>query len=383
MYVLTIGRAYPDEKTGMIGIFEFEQAVALSNIASYRTVYSFCDTRSIIHLPRYGYVKMKKNEVAVYGYHLPIRGIPHIIFSKIKKNYYEKLLKRIIKEEGVPDVIHIHFPLLTLTEEIWDMFKKLNRPIIVTEHWSKVQTKELTPRQHKLLIRVVNEADQFICVGDLLKKGVVELTNTSKDIKVIPNMFSSMFFYEEADYENDNYEIITIGRLVDSKRFDLVIDAFTKAFKNNSNVHLKIAGDGRLFNKYNKQIKLLGMEDQITMVGFLSREETSKLIRKSDLFVSASVLETFGVPFIEAMACGKPVIGIKNGPLDKYINKENGVLFEQDNLDDLTRVLKDVYENRKSYDGKMISKNAINLFSEEKIINQLNEVFVDCLKECD
>lgn len=378
MYILTIGRTYPDKKTGMMGIFEFEQAVALSNI-EHKAVYSFCDTRSIIHLRKYGYVNMKKSDVTVYGYHLPIRGIPHIIFSKIKKRYYERLLKKIIKNEGVPDIIHIHFPLLTLTEEIWDLFKDLNRPIIVTEHWSRVQTKELTSQQHKLLKVVVNEADQFICVGDLLKKGVVELTDTTKDIQVIPNMFSPIFFYENQDVKNDDYQFITIGRLVESKRFDLLIDAFTMAFKNKTDVSLLIAGDGLLFNKYKKQIKNLGMQDRIVMAGFLSRKETANLIRKSDTFVSASVLETFGVPFIEAMACGKPVVGIKNGPLDKFINVKNGILFEQDDVEDLARALIDVYQNRESYDGEIISKNAINLFSEEKVIKQLNEIFVNNL----
>lgn len=379
MYALTIGRAYPDEETGMMGIFEFEQAVALSNI-KYKSIYSFCDTRSIIRLRRYGYINMKKSDVTVYGYHLPIGGTPHIIFSKIKKMYYERLLKKIIKNAGIPDVIYIHFPLLTLTDDIWDLFKSLKRPIVVTEHWSKVQAKELTPLQHKLLRKIVNEADKFICVGDLLKKSVIELTNTPKDIQVIPNMVSSMFFYEKQDIKNNNFEFIAIGRLVDSKKFDLVIDAFTKAFRSNANVYLTIVGDGPLFSKYKKQIEHLGMQDRISMVGFLSREETANLLRKSDAFVSGSVLETFGVPFIEAMACGKPVIGIKNGPIDKYINMVNGVLFEKNNFDDLVRALINVYENREMYDGKLISETAMKLFSEETVINELNEIFINCIE---
>src|SRR5699024_4138274 len=116
--------------------------------------------------------------------------------------------------------------------------------------------------------------------------------------------------------------------------------------------------------------------EKIKMKGFLSRKETSDLIRECDAFVSASILETFGVPFIEAMACGKPVIGAKNGPIDRYIINNHGVLFERDNLKDLTNSLRKVYANRYTYNGKVISQTAINMFSEKAVAQQLNDVYL-------
>jgi L-malate glycosyltransferase len=380
MYVLVIGRAFPDQITGMMGIFEFEQAAALSNMGC-KTVYAFCDTRSIKGLRKYSYLNTKKNNVNVYGYHLPIGGVPQVIFSMVKKWYFMKILNNILKHDGIPDIIHVHFPLINLTDDIWDLLKSLNRPIVVTEHWTKVQGKDIETFRLDLLKRIVNEAKDFICVGDPLKNSVIELTNTDKDIKVIPNMISPMFYYEEPDKKKkkSHFEFIAVGRLVEVKRFDYVINAFTKVFADNKDVYLTIVGGGHLFKKLKKQIQDLGMSENITILGFLSREDTARRIRNSDAYVSGSVLETFGVPFIEAMACGKPVIGIKNGPIDKYISDANGFLFQQDNLDDMVKAMKQVYKKRESYDGRIIANTANKLFSEEAVAKQLKKTFENFL----
>ncbi|TPE68978.1 glycosyltransferase family 4 protein [Halalkalibacterium halodurans] len=378
MYALVVGRSFPEQRTGMMGIFEFEQAQALNN-NGFNTIYLFCDTRSVKRLRHVGYSRTKSNEVPVYGYHLPIGGAPRRIFDKIKKWHYKKALTSIINDFGVPDIIHVHFPLLTLNQEIWSELKKLKRPIVVTEHWTKVQIKDIAPHYLKLLKRIVSEADSFICVGDLLRNSVMELTNTNREIKVIPNMVAPQFYYEEQHLKKDFFEFVAIGRLVEVKRFDLVIDAFTKAFANNPKVRLTIVGGGPFYDQLKKQIDDSGMNDKISMLGFLSREETADVLRKSDAFVSGSVLETFGVPFIEAMACGKPVIGIENGPIDRYINETNGLLFQSGKINNLAESMIKLYENRELYDGKKISEDAKQLFSEEAVAKQLNKIFYDCI----
>lgn len=377
MYVLTIGRTYPEERTGMMGVFELEQAQALSNNGC-KMVYAFCDTRSIKRLRKYGYYKEKSSNVEVYGYHLPIGGFPQKVFSKIKKQYYKKIINKIIEEQGIPDIIHVHFPLLNLTEQIWDLLKSFNRPIIVTEHWSRVQTKDLELFRVNLLKKIVEEAAEFICVGEHLRNSVVELTNTNKQIKIIPNMVSNLFYYEEQKKQNkssDRFEFITVGRLVDIKRFGLAIEAFSKAFSNSPNVYLTIVGGGPLHNDLKEKIRDLGMESQIIMTGFLSRSETAKKLRQSNVFVSASALETFGVPFIEAMASGKPVIGARGGSIDIYIDESNGVLFEIDSVENLSRIMKLMYRNKEFYNGKQIAERANQLFSENAIAEKLINIF--------
>lgn len=380
MKILMIGRAYPDEKTGMMGIFEFEQAKALSENGC-EAVYAFCDTRSIKKLRKYGHFEKQTSNVNVYGHHLPIGGLPQKAFSKIKLHYFKKTINEIKEKHGEPDIIHIHFPLLNLTAEIWEELKSLQRPIVVTEHWSKVQTKNLEPFRLKLLQRIVDESDEFICVGELLKKSILELTNTDREIKVIPNMVSSLFRYAESKGNLNTYEFLAVGRLVELKRFELVIDAFEKTFKKNKNVKLTIVGGGPLYDNLQRRISDLEMQDQITLTGYLSRTETAKRMQQTNAYVSASVLETFGVPFVEALVSGKPVIGVEDNPIAPYIDDSNGILVKPDDVQSIANALTVMYDNREKFNGKKIADLAQQHFGEKALVEQLKAIYADCMRE--
>lgn len=378
MYALVIGRSFPDMKTGMMGIFEFEQAVAL-NKYGFRSVYAFCDNRSIKSLRILNYVHFDKN-IPIYGYHLPIGGLPRKVFDSIKASLFSRLLKKILMDQGKPSIVHVHFPLINLNTEIWNMLKSLKIPIVVTEHWSKVQLKTIEPYRVQLLKKIVNESDSFNCVGEELKKSVIDLTNTSKEIQITPNMVEPIFNYTKEKETKNRFDFISIGRLVETKRFGLLIEAFSEAFYNQKDVFLNIVGDGPIYNELRTKIKNLNMSDRIIMHGFQSRENTAEILKKCDAFVSASVIETFGVPFIEAMACGKPVIGIEDSPISGFINQTNGVLFKKDDLNDLISSLKKIYFMRKEFDNKNISLQVQSTFSEESVVKQLINIYNHHLK---
>jgi len=372
MYILTLGRSFPKKKTGMRGIFEFEQARALKN-AGHKSIYAFCDTRSIMVMREYGEVRFSVEGLNVYGFHSPNIGLPRTIFSAMRKKIVRRILEQVIEREGIPDVVHVHFPLITLTDDIWDMLKGLNRPIVVTEHWTRVQTKQIEGFRQQLLKKIVEESNRTICVGDPLKESVLELTNTNRTIEVIPNMVSPLFYYDDNSIgsNSNQFEFISIGRLVEVKGFDIVINAFTKAFKDNKNVKLNIVGGGPLYEKLKMQINKLEMNNQISMLGYLNREDTAKQLRKSNAFVSGSKLETFGVPFIEAMSCGIPVIGMSGSPLDKYINDMNGIQFND--LNSLSEAFKEMYQ--KKYNKEEIAQYAEDIFSEKAVVKKILEVY--------
>ena len=62
-----------------------------------------------------------------------------------------------------------------------------------------------------------------------------------------------------------------------------------------------------------------------------------------DVFVLPSRYETFGVVYIEAMACGKPVIAAASGGPDDFVTDENGILILNNNVESLQCALERVY----------------------------------------
>ncbi|WP_071460922.1 glycosyltransferase [Bacillus massilinigeriensis] len=378
MNLLVIGRGYPEVETGLIGIFEYEQAEAVSKFYSdsVKIVYAFCDNRSIFRLRRFNSISREDKSIFTYGKYFPIGGFPTSVFNKIKSKLSITVLKKAIKKYGKPDIIHIHFPIITLTEEIWEYLISLKSKIVITEHYTRVQTKELTIQQINLLKKISIQADKFLCVNDILPKVIKELTGVNREFIVVPNVVSSVFT-NISEPNKDIYRFIALGRLVKVKKFDLIIEAFSKRFKDNPNIELIIIGDGEEYEPLKKKVSSLKMENKINLTGFLDREKTAKLLGKSNAYISASTVETFGVPVIEAMSCGKPVIIADTSPIKQYINNARGLLFKVNNVDDLADKMEAMYKQRFNYNHRDISDYAELNFSDEAVAKQLYSIYCD------
>jgi len=101
-------------------------------------------------------------------------------------------------------------------------------------------------------------------------------------------------------------EIIAIGRLVALKRFEDLIDAFSVIADEVSGLQLKIVGDGPERTRLEKRAAVSGFADRIHFLGQL--DEPGRELARSDVFVSTSAVEGFGMAIVEALASGVPVI---------------------------------------------------------------------------
>src|SRR5439155_25306041 len=86
-----------------------------------------------------------------------------------------------------------------------------------------------------------------------------------------------------------------------------------------------------------------GVEDGVLMPGFVSREILLALYHESLCVVLASHGEGFGLPLVEAMACGAPVLAANRQSLPEVVG-DAGVLFEPHDVDELARALTRVHE---------------------------------------
>ena len=83
-------------------------------------------------------------------------------------------------------------------------------------------------------------------------------------------------------------------------------------------------------------MKELGLEDSVIFVGEVAEEEIPHYYTVCNIFIMPSEIEGFGIVFLEANACGKPVIGGKVGGIcDAIINEETGLLVDPLNIDQI------------------------------------------------
>lgn len=147
-------------------------------------------------------------------------------------------------------------------------------------------------------------------------------------------------------YENTNNEIITIGRLTKQKNIYLLIDAMEVITKTHPEYSLSIYGKGELEIDLKSYVKKKKLEKIICFKGY--KENVHELINKADIFVLASIYEGMPNALIEAMSMGFPVISSDcpcGGPRELIQHKVNGLLFKNNNLDDLVNKINLCIEN--------------------------------------
>lgn len=324
--------------------------------------------------------KFKDGEMLVYSYVIPALGSTRLPNGGANFFYNNlcKIYKQIERDGYKIDIIHAHscFPAGIAATKLADEFKI---PIVVTEHASDVLIQKIGEKQKKYLLRTIEKSDAFISVSNALKRSIEKLGGDGEKIRVIPNSVNSDFKYKEHRSIGKFY-FVSIGNLIESKRFDLTIQAFARKFKGNSNVQLKIIGDGALRDKLEEMTVQLGIADKVNFMGRVSRKQVINALQESNVFVLPSDFETFGVVYIEAMACGLPVIGSRNGGAQEIITEKYGKLVERDDLNELAEAMENVYENFNDYDRKKISEYCLSNFSEEQIYTRLLNVYEELMQ---
>lgn len=127
---------------------------------------------------------------------------------------------------------------------------------------------------------------------------------------------------------------VFLGRLVDWKGVDLLLDAFA-GVRTHSPTHLEIIGDGPMRAALEGQAARLGVADRVRFAGWQPQDECARRLREADVLVLPSLYECGGAVALEAMAVGLPVIATAwGGPLD-YIDDSCGILVPPDSREAL------------------------------------------------
>ena len=112
--------------------------------------------------------------------------------------------------------------------------------------------------------------------------------------------------------------LLYVGTLEPRKNLNRLVRAFGR-LKTQGNPHkLVLAGPwGWSMNGFHQQIEELGLKDSVQMLGYIPAEDLPALYSLATLFVFPSLYEGFGLPPLEAMACGTPVLSSKNSSLEE------------------------------------------------------------------
>lgn len=282
-----------------------------------------------------------------------------------------------------PDVIfcsHISLSPLCLVLKAW-----FNVDYIVFTHGIEVWN-----LKSKIKIKSLKRAKFVITVSTYTEKKLVQQIPELDNIFILPNTIDGNRFYPKEKsqlliekYNLKNKKVIftlaVLSRIEEYKGYDKVIESLPRILKQVPEAVYILGGTGRALKGIKEMITSLDLEDKIILPGFISNEELVDYYNLCDVFIIPGKREGFGIVFLEALACGKPVIaGNQDGSVDALQNGKVGTLINPDSIDEiansLVAVLKGNIDN-KLLDGKYLREETLKRYGFDKFKEKVQKVF--------
>lgn len=301
---------------------------------------------------------------------------------------------RLIKKLGEVNIIHAHDWLTTYAAKVlkWSF----NIPMVCTIHATEygrnggIQT-DMQRYISSSEWMLTYEAWKVITCSSYMRKQISDIFSTPFDkIRVIPNGVDSITFDLEFDepafrreFANDDEKIVFfIGRHVYEKGIHLLIEAASKIVAENKKTRFIIGGKGPMTEELKSRVKQLGLENNISFVGYMDDATRNKMYKVADAAVFPSLYEPFGIVALEAMSAGCPVVVSDTGGFSEIIeHKVNGLKVItgwtpsiEDNVCEILKneeLAKELKENGQHYTFEqyawdIIAQSTISLYEEVK-----------------
>ena len=338
LHVLTLTPFFPSDKNEVSGCFVAEPLELLRQFGVDSSVIAV----SPIYHPR----KYSSSSAAAEWVRYP--QVPGTLgLSSAGKLLYARLLGRIRRLHSMKpiDVIHAH-AALPCGHAAALLSRRLNIPFVVTVHGLDVFNNchlggIPAAWRRKVSVDVYRAARSVVCISgkvqEILKTGTpAETCSTIVHNGVDPSLFSP----NPAEGGPFDPEILIVGTLLRSKGHELVLRALGKLRASFPQLQCRIIGEGPDRARFEALARELGIGQQVQFVGRQSRSEVAEAMRRCSVFVLPSRNEGLGCVYLEAMSCGKAVIGCQGQGIDEVIeHRKNGWLIPADGLEQLVQGL--------------------------------------------
>jgi glycosyltransferase involved in cell wall biosynthesis len=241
------------------------------------------------------------------------------------------------------DIINTHF--IIPSGPVGDALSRYERiPNVVSVHGGDLYdpSKKTSPHRHWLLRRwirtLLRRADGVVGQSkNTLENMRRYYTPEIKGVRIplgIQRPPQGVAERREYGLRKSDTLLITVGRLVARKAVEQLITLVKRL--PGDNVRLLIVGTGPEEGRLRRQAQQSGIGDRIHFMGHVDEGEKFRILRMSDLFVSSSQHEGFGLVFLEAMACGLPVVCYDHGGHTDFLsNGKTGYVVELNDLEGL------------------------------------------------
>ena len=267
---------------------------------------------------------------------LPTPGVAFCVNSLVRDRSIETvffgaaaplgLLSKGLRRAGVKKIV-----ALTHGHEVW---------------WSKVWPFKWAMK------RMSRSVDHLTYLGEYTRQVISKAVTTkaaASMVKIAPGIDTDHFAPVDASALREKLgltekkTIVSVGRLVHRKGQDILIEAMPEICRQIPDAHLVMIGEGPYRSYLENRRKVLGLEEQVTFIGRIQYADLPTYICVGDLFVMPSrsrlaglEVEGLGIVYLEASACGLPVIaGNSGGAPDAVLAGQTGLVVDGTQVNDV------------------------------------------------
>ncbi len=208
--------------------------------------------------------------------------------------------------------------------------------------------------------RALQAADRLPVISECTRGRMAdELDIKPASVPLVPCSFDEMKFTSDEKprfllkrYRLQSHQpvILTITRLASAERYkgyDQILRALPTLLRQFPDLRYFLGGRGPDRPRIEALIEKLGVGENVILAGYVPEHELKEHYNLCDVFAMPSKGEGFGIVFLEAMACGKPVIaGNKDGSIDAVLNGQIGALVDPDSVQEIAGTLIAILERK-------------------------------------
>jgi L-malate glycosyltransferase len=270
-----------------------------------------------------------------------------------------------LRRSGAFDAINTHF--VVPTGPVGHILSRIyGVPNVLSVHGGDLYdpSKASSPHRHAWLrapIRaLLRRADSLVGQSRNTLEHVETIYGVRRETRLIPlgidrPPLPSRVARSEFGIPEDSFVMVTVGRVVARKSTLQLVQALRAAER--PKAHLLIVGEGPDTENVRKAASEAGVGERVHFLGQASDERKYQALAVADIFVSASQHEGFGLVFLEAMACGLPIICYDHGGQTDFLTDgQTGFVVKLNDLDRFTRSIVTLHD-KKEVRGAMAQTN--------------------------
>jgi len=242
---------------------------------------------------------------------------------------YAAELARIVRRER-PDLINFHFikphgSALLLMRRLYDV------PCVLSLVGRSDVVRLLNPPKRLYAETVIAQADLVLSnstyyLGSDRGGSRFRVIPYGVDLDEFSPLRRNARLRQDLGLTSEHFMLFSVQRLAPVKRVDLLIRMMAEVVSRDPGVVLIIGGKGEEEARLRQLVADLDLRENVRFAGYIESDRLPEYFASSDAFVFHSMMETFGIVFAQAMACGLPIIAANTSCIPDVLTSDNGFL---------------------------------------------------------